>query len=265
MAAPAVILVSILLCQQPHSTLAERRTDEVRDAMMNNINEQQEDAVFTSSGSTTHNGSDTSIPEHKNGEDPLERDMNNAILLAEQVQVNWANLLEQRNFAQRTIDKGVEDTRNLYEQISKLDQGLKQMTSDDERCSSRIGKAEKELANRQRQYEELITKVSMAILCVKGGCTQADSASVSTSLEEWAETSVTTKDFDTEEWEEVPYTTKVDVQEGPSTTEVDVQEGPITTKGGPGPFEEEQEADTTKESIPTSTFLRQPATTSNIL
>lgn len=254
MAAPVVILVSILLCQQPHSTLAERRTDEVRDVMMNNINEQQEDAVFTNSGSTTHNGSDSSNPTHKNGEDPLERDMNNAILLAEQVQANYAAILEQRRFADNTIKKGLEDIQNLNEQINKLDQGLTQMTSDDERCSSRIGKAEKELASRQWQYEELITKVSMAILCVKGGCPQADSIPASTSHEvdtlEWEET---TKDFDTEEWKEYPYSTKdfdtEEWEEYPYSTKVDVQEG----------------LSTTKESIPTSTFLRQPATTSNVL
>jgi len=215
-----VILVSMLLHQQLHTTIAERRTDEVADVMMNNINE---DATFTVSGSMKkRNGSNSNSAKNDLG-DPLESDMNDALNLAIQVKDHYKAIKDQRVEAADIIRRGEADILTLQNKITNVQARLDKNSRIKERCSTRIKKANEDLTSIQVQYVELITKADRAITCLKGDCTKA---STSISLE-------------------------VDTASTSTSPEVDIRKG-------------EEVTDTTKESITTSTFLRQTATTSNV-
>jgi len=248
-----VIFVSMLLHLQLHTTMAERRTDEVVDALMSNINEREEDAAFTVSGSMKkRNGSDR----NKMGDDYLETDMTTALDLAIQVKDHYKAIIDQRADAADIIKRGEADILVLQEKIDSVDARLNKSMIDKQRCSKRIRKANKELTSIQVQYEELISKANGAIFCLKGDCTKVDTKGV-TETTKVLESNIPHKevqlktvqviDFDAQLQPTIHYL-QVDDGEKTNTTEVDGREG----------------TNTTKESITTSTFWRQTATTSNV-
>eukprot|EP00419_Tripos_fusus_P025385 CAMPEP_0172707884 /NCGR_PEP_ID=MMETSP1074-20121228/50237_1 /TAXON_ID=2916 /ORGANISM="Ceratium fusus, Strain PA161109" /LENGTH=241 /DNA_ID=CAMNT_0013530759 /DNA_START=78 /DNA_END=803 /DNA_ORIENTATION=+ len=170
-----VIFMSTLLLHQ-HTTLAERRTDEVADVYVNNRHELQEDAVLEALGSmAARNGSDRDQSSNKIREEPLESKSKNALDWAIKIKGLHESIQGQQRDAQDIIVRGEADIKNLQSQISEIDVRLATETEHKERCLSRISKAEEELNHIQVKYDELVSQADQAILCLKGSCEKVDS------------------------------------------------------------------------------------------